>query len=567
MIRNIKINIKNKNCFLKLKKSQISIFIIIALMIIFLISFLIVSNNDSKKQNIQDSNIDNNLNNNPSLLPLKDTIDNCLKLELKKATIISGYRGGFIYDTSNSNNHEYYISGINLPRNLDYNFNLLQNFDLNKNYLSKNVLVYSQKSLYVPRLDSDYIINRGQVNQNIIYSKSIKDDYKNFIFFNILKCLNFDNYKNKGVNINYDNFIGKINTINFNSNYILVNNLDGDIGDIVKVNLGDKIYYGTISSVKNINNLTKITFPQNTLNDISSNNDFYKQYAINTKTKSKINITFEDEKIVAKLYFPINVKNKNSNKLEKYSSSSVSIDIRFKELLLLSNILLNKKNENRSTDLSKINTINRIITNNSALNKFNFSSLKFIKTPINNSAEHKVFVYSIIDDKSKILGNPFIFNFGYENHAPRINLTNLGSNILEENSILIFVSKNQQANIDLKPLTSDKETFDNWVSFYHPFTYSGPDAKFSVTSDGKVSFTGYQERRYSFPITVDDRESSRTRNFVFITGFPDNTNNRAAKSCLIYTSNGIDSIFPVEYDYKNKIFMVLIIIYIHISYH
>ncbi len=537
---------------MEFKKSQVSIFIIISLIIVILLSFLIGSDFSYKKSLVNTENIKLNFNKNSDLNSIKDKIDFCLERELRRGIIIAGYRGGFIYDSSGSNNHEYYSPGIILPSNIGYNVNLLRNLDINLNYLSSNVLVYSQESVYVPRLDDDFRINTDSGTKTI-YSKSIKDDLDDFVFFNFLSCLDLDEFRNYGFDINYDRYVGKIDSINLRNNIIYSKDLEGDEGDLVKLSFGGRIHYGVIKKGLSISSLTKVDFSMDPIDGTVSNEDLYNSYLINLKANSYVNTSFEDEKITAKLYFPITISIRNGSTI-KYSESSVVIENRFKELLLLANILMESKEKDRSLNLMDDDVLINIFKNSPALNGIDISTIQIIKTPINNSMDYKLFVYSLVDEKSKILGNSFIFNFAYENSAPRINFSNFGVEINEENSILMYVSKNQEFTLDLKPLTFDPQIFDNYVSFYHKYSYNGLDGKFSLDNSGIVNFIAYQEKRYSFPIIVDDGEAKRSINLVIITGFPDNKNNRIAKDCFRFENNEINDLFPIDEKYKNKLF-------------
>ena len=88
-------------------KTQISIFILVAIMIIFLFIFLINNNSSNNSKKIEENKNTVLEDSNSKLLNLKDSVDYCFEKQLRKAVIIAGTRGGFIYD-----NGEYYFSGV-----------------------------------------------------------------------------------------------------------------------------------------------------------------------------------------------------------------------------------------------------------------------------------------------------------------------------------------------------------------------------------------------------------------------------------------------------------------------
>ena len=529
--------------FLK-KKSQVTIFLIIAVIIIILFLFLINTNKFNKENTLETAKTNSNLEGNDKLLLIKQNIDSCFKRQLRRATIIAGLRGGYIY-----NSNEYYAPGILLKNS--YPNELLGNLKLNTNFLNGNVLMFSQVEPYTPRINSNYIIDNGTINTTI-YPKSIKEEFETFILNEFLTCINLESYKDLGYNISYIKFSGKIKEIKEEENKILFNDLAGEEGDKIQVIFEEKTLIGNLTKTLDSNNLTEVVFKDKILRGLSSNEDFLKLKGLNLNTSISVKVNFEDEKITSKINFPIKIS-KGDNSI-KYTSASEELNVRFKQLLMVIDKLLYAKYINKSLSLENQSHLNSIIDSDYLLKKFNFKRLKIYKTRLNDSKEEKEFVYSIIDNDSKILGSPFIFNFGYENSAPKIDLKKLGLDVLDDYSVLIIVSKNHPITFDLKNITSDKQVIDNYLSHYIAYNYDGPDCKFSINSDGIINFNGYQQKRYSFDISVTDNEATRTRTFVIVTGFPDNTNNSAATDCFSFKNYEIPGIFPIQNEYRNKLF-------------
>jgi len=170
---------------LKLKyfnKSQLAIFILIILMIIILFVFLISTNFDNKIEKIDSNKNKLTQDMDSKILSIKDTVDFCLKKELRTAAILSGSRGGYIFSREN----EFYFPGVNY-----YNYSFLRNQEINSNDIYQRVLIYKNLNrTYFPELDN--------ITSGSAYNHTIKEDFERYILDGFLTCLNLDEIKLRG---------------------------------------------------------------------------------------------------------------------------------------------------------------------------------------------------------------------------------------------------------------------------------------------------------------------------------------------------------------------------------
>jgi len=198
-------------------KSQISIFILTIIIVIFLFIFLFSSNFENKKTDLKKSKTQILSETNNKLFPLKDNVDYCLKRQVKKALIISGMHGGFIYDKG-----EYYSPSVILQDT--YHKKLVTNLDLNWNNLIEKVLIQSDYSVYVPNIN----------NNGTIYTHTIKEDYEKFILDEFLKCINLDKYKSAGYKIIQEEYVGNIKKT-IGPKKAEINKIIGKVNDKVRI--------------------------------------------------------------------------------------------------------------------------------------------------------------------------------------------------------------------------------------------------------------------------------------------------------------------------------------------
>jgi hypothetical protein len=524
---------------LQIKNSQISIFITISIIILFLFVFMIFYNFSDKKEPLNEDF----KNTDAQVSAIKEKIDYCLQRELRRALIIAGVRGGFIYDKG-----EYY-SPSSIPAGT-YNSEFISNMDLNWNYLQFSTLIHSQSDVFSPLLNDKLSINDSGVITEV-YTHSIKDDFEKFILDEFIKCESLDDIEELGFRAKYQIYSNDVEFYNPSTKVFVVKNFDVEVGEKVRISTTSLDLEGVVLSVSDEEVLVQGSFNQNLVleNDISS------IWVSKVNSNISLDVIFEDDKVNANLNFPLVFTNNLAD--FQYEDSFISIPVRFSKLLELSKHLLRNKYLDKEIDYFNESDLKRILEKNIYVKNGGLGNVGFEVTIVNDTQDYKQYVYSFIDYDSRVLGNPYVFSFGYVNKAPEIDPNRLSNLDLTEEGVLFIVSKNQKIDLDLKSLTSDEQIIDNDFSYYKDDSYEGLDASYSLSQEGLLSFVGRQERKFSFDITVTDKETTRIMPFIFLVGFPDNSDNSATASCLRFRNFGVDNFFPINYKFKDKIFTYL----------
>lgn len=510
-----------------MRKSQVSVFVLIALIIFILMGFLIFLDTSDNKETLPDIKKPNN-----DLIPLKENIDYCMQKQLRRALIIAGLKGGFIYEKGE------YLIPSSIPEGI-YDTDFISNMNLNWNNLLTKSLVHSQTEVYSPLLNDNLVLDDGRV----IYNHSIVEDFEDFMFVEFAKCVDLETYEEEGFDLEYDKFYGKVTGYTPANNLFRVETLEGDVGDEVFIDLVGKKLDGHIIEIYD-----DYAIVQADQSGFTVDFELTDIYVINRNNTVNIDVIFEEDSVSSRLEFPITLNN-NDNSIF-FDDSYVTVNVRFSTLLKLSEYLLNEKYNNKAIDLTNETQFSNLVSNFDYMTNTDLTDIRLYRTVLNESDEEKKYVYSFIDEESKIMGYPYIFSFGYENHAPKIDLAALGNPILTDVNAIFMISTDFPVSYNLKPLTSDKQFIDNYLSYYVENFYSAPDATFSISSDGILNFEGYQEKKYSFDVSVTDGEAIRTHTFVFLTGLLDNENNGAANGCLEFYHNDIPNLYPVNEEFR-----------------
>lgn len=517
-------------------KGQISVFIVMSIIILILFIFMIFYSFTKDKEPLnQDYK-----NHEAEIQVIKEKIDFCLQRELRRALIISGVRGGFIYDGG-----EYY-SPSSIPSNT-YNSEFISNMDLNWNYLQFNTLVHSQSDVFSPLIDSHLSINESGVITEI-YSHSIKEDFEKFILDEFIKCDGLKNLEDLGYSLSYDVYSNNVEFYNPSSKTFIVKNFDAKIGDKVRISTPNLNLEGIVLSNFDDSVVVKGLFTEN----LNLDYDLSSVWISNENSNISVEVIFEDDKVSANLNFPV-VFSSNENEF-LFDNSFVTVPVRFSKLIDLSKHLLRSKYLDKEIDYFNESELKRILQKHTYVKNGGLGNTRFEITVVNETDDYKQYVYSFIDYDNKILGNPYVFSFGYVNKAPEIDPNRLANLDITEEGVLFIVSKNQRIELDLKTLTSDEQVIDNDFSYYLADSYDGFDATYSLTENGLLTFLGKQEKKFSFDIGVTDREATRIMPFVFLVGFPDNSDNSATIGCLRFRNFGVDNFFPINSKFKDKIF-------------
>ena len=513
-------------------------------MIIFLIVFLVNTEVEDKinviEENKDMSSSSSNLDSN--FIGLKESVDSCLEKELKKSLIIAGARGGFIYD-----NGEYYFPGV-WPDNL-YSDNTIKNLGLTSSYLSKSTLVYSRgDNGFVPALDEK------EENPSKNFEYTIKDEIQRFVLNEFIKCIDMQSIRDRGYEVYYEEFSGRIVNKNLDES-LYVDGVIGKVNDTVKLDITSNEFYGKIVEVDTVLKRTKVNFSSSLTGVLIA---FENLSVVNMNSSTKLEIIFQDEAVIAKLNFPITISKGNFS--SSYQNSEVSVNVRIKQLLSLSKEFISYKYwYNHSLDVTDVNVLNSFINGEIGNGVPYFrdtenKNLYVIKTIFSNTDDYKAEVYTIVDYDSKIFGEPYIYNFGYENHAPVMDkaLLNgvLSSEEKEEFSFIVPLKSSITYN--LRDITKDPQFVDNnfWNSKYNKFyfkeqSYSSTDAKFNLYENGTMTFIAYTDKIFNYNVVVTDGETKSEYVFKFIVGFPNNIDNEDAMDCFKFIPFESD-FFPID---------------------
>ena len=524
---------------MKSSKGQISMFIIISVIVVFSMVFLVFMSNDLKKKEIsQGTGVDTQ----DRVLFIKEYVDSCMEKQLEKALIVSGLKGGFIYGVPNGTYRWSFIDPDPYPSYF------IGNVDLDWNSLKWNLVhareLWIQKT--VPYLAEDE--NRS------IYNETVKSHFERYFFEEFGKnCQhNIERIEDLGFDFVNKDFSGKLE-LGFPVSYsqVIIKELDGEVGDRIIFNLDNKTYTGTINETQGVRRFNVeldpgqiITPSGNSLDDVS---------VYNLNSTATVNVSFNKDETEVKFLYSIVLNGSRGDSVE-FVESVVSVPVRLRALKFLSEGLMVNKTNNRSINLSNSTQLNGILGNisKSGGRAFidNLSELTFKIHKINDSPEYKEYVYYFFDDGSKILGNPYVYRFGYQNHAPIFNLSVLCTAIVDDRCILAYTSDSGWSNstIDFKA-RMDPEITDCSSGDCSDVRYIDldPDDTFTLLPNGTYSFKVVKEGISSYDIQLSDGEAYTTQTVFFIAGTPRNRGNNDVADCLRFYSYDKPG-FPIDVD-------------------
>ena len=532
---------------MKSSKGQISIFIIISVIIISAMVFLVFMSNDSKKEEIsRGTDVDTQ----ERVLFIKQYVDSCMEKQLEKALIVSGLKGGFIYGVSNGTYRRSFI----YPE--PYPFHFIENIGLHPVPLGWN-LVHARElwiGFTVPYLTAE------NVNKSI-YNETVKSHFERYLFEEFGKnCQhNIESIEHLGFDFVNKDFSGKLESgLPRGDSQVIVKDLDGEVGDRVMFKLDDETYTGTINETR----AGRIYMVKLDRELMTSNIDISEITVFNLNSTATVNVSFNKDETEMKFLYPI-LLNDSSRDSVVFVESVVSVPVRFGALRFLSQGLMDKKMDNRSINLSNSTQLNNILRSISKVRAFidNLSELTFKIHKINDSPEYKEYVYYFFDNGSKILGNPYVYRFGYRNHAPSFNLSVLCVNDnIEDECILAYVADNgswwnSTINISAR---MDPEVMDCRPKGYYSSEDSGdcgdvryvdlkPADIFNLSTQGNYTFKAELEGKYPFEIQLTDGEAYTIREVYFIVGTPANFNNNDVLDCIKFYNYEKPG-FPIESD-------------------
>ncbi len=525
---------------MKSKKSQIAIFIIVSILIILLIIFLFKLYYGNRTDEVVSEEI---IDGGPEVSSIKSVVDECLGKQLKRATIISGLRGGFIYDDG-----EYFLGGA-IPDE-SYSSRMISNLGLNWNNLQSKVLVHSQAAVFQPGFFEDV-----KYNDDLFYEHSISSDMSQYMTIEFMKCLDFSDFEKKGFNLTYVDYLGEITGYNMiDSGRLEVSDFDAEVGDKVHIYVLDDVLQGHVDEVIVGGDKYVLKFDDLSLLSLQGAETIKNLDVLNYDKRLNLSLDFSDDDIVAKIIYEINIKT-NDNRKMSFKESTVNLNVRYKGLMEIAKVLMNykygvKKDVDYTDENVLISVLNDYAKGSEYFKYLENKDFKVKKRILKDEQEHKQFVYSIIDDNSKILGFPFVLNFAYENIAPKIeaNFMTGGFNFDENNNVIyLFAKPDEEVSYDLRKFFDEFQYKDYYTFYFIEQNYDGSDSKFVLSEEGNLKFTAYQDKVYTFDIEVTDGEASRNYVIYFVTGLPNNFNNEDASRCIKFSNNeDSEKKYPVE---------------------
>ena len=535
---------------MKSSKGQISMFIIISVIIISAMVFLVFMSNDSKKEEIsRGTDVDTQ----ERVLFIKQYVDSCMEKQLEKALIVSGLKGGFIYGVPDGIYRWSFID----PDPYPYHF--IGNVDLDWNSLGWN-LVHARElriGITVPSLPEN--VDRS------IYNESVKSHFERYLFEEFGKnCQhNMESIEKLGFDFVNKDFSGKLGGLPIlDSSQVIVKDLDGEVGDRVMFKLDSKTYTGVINDIQGFKNFNVVLDSGQRITPFNQQMNLVSVYNLNST--ATVNVSFNKDETEMKFLYPI-LLNDSSRDSVVFVESVVSVPVRFRALRFLSEGLMNEKMDNRSINLSNSIQLNNILRDINKRSAFldDLSELTFKIHKINDSPEYKEYVYYFFDNGSKILGNPYVYRFGYRNHAPSFNLSVLCVNDnIEDECILAYVAdnrswRNSTINISAR---MDPEVMDCRPKGYYSSADPGdcgdvryvdldPSDIFTLSTQGNYTFKAELDGKYPFDIQLTDGEAYTIQKVFFVVGTPANFNNNDVTDCIKFNNSDKPG-FPIDALFK-----------------
>lgn len=545
------------------KNGQIGIFLIIAVISLILISTLVLRNSNENSKDIEEA-LSSISNPNDYSLFFKERVETCLENQVRKGLIVLGLKGGVIYT-----NDELYTYA-KIPDS--YSRNYLSSLDLNLNVLEE-VLVSSRELTKLVHLTNptaysnvSYPKEDGSVGYANFYDFSIKEQLDKYLIEEFsANCLDFTEFENLGFEFEIADYVGELGdsyNLTFQQNFndftgldkFFIYDINANDGDRLNLRIGSNSYLGTYQN-SDLGSIIYLDEPLVSLSEIDRSeariyniNDLFNistLFISDNYDSSKSNT-----KVLLNLGFDFSY---NSKKIE-VSNFLIEMPINFESLYKRVEQFVNSY-----TDLSRVgrsSIFNETYFKDVFL--FDEDNISLIIQVVNDSPEYKNYVFSFLDNTNKIANQPYIIRVGYENHGPDIFLENEigtsselsdGVQELPNGGFFAYVSANNTVIINLA--ASDREIWDNYgLSYFIEDSYDGFDAKYDISSKGVITFNAYINKRFVIPISATDGDAITTRNLVIIAGFPDNTNNKMASSCIEFENFGTYD-FPINPEFKN----------------
>lgn len=533
-------------------KSQLSIFILLAVFVIILIAFLLAMTLEDEQRDISNT-LENDAGQSDAYESLKEEVDFCLLRSLRKATIISGYLGGYIYtDSLNTGENERYSDSVSFDQY--YTGNFLEDLNINSGYLFGNTLYYHTYDVHSPPFDEGSVIKNS--DDETTYGRGIEDDYQRYIREEFSSCIDFSKYEDAGFSINNLDISGEYSGYE-NSQEARISNFDAELGDTISMRVGSKRYEGEVKEDIS-EDVFKVDFGED-LFPVTGTIDSI----TNEDLAIDIDVSFQEESVSAELHFPVSLSDNEDQEISSITSSE-TLNVRFLKLQDTMEVLLQEKKENKSMDYSDESVVEDVLNEHS--NYFSSLSepgLKFHKSTIEDTPEYKQYIYTLSDSQQRIQNQEYVFNVAYQNHVPILDLSEIGCVNIDSsyevgedstNSCVLIVPPDTTIDKDLAEVVTDKQNIDSFQTRFAEQRESS-NIFFEITSDGELSFRSSEQGVYEREIELSDGEAKREYQFEFVVGAPGNENNEDAKGCISFKNSHQQSEqFPINNDLENAKF-------------
>ena len=389
-----------------MKKSQLSIFIVFA--VIFMAGSFFVyqlkEENRAKSPSLDSSDFNQRYN-----IVLK-RFESCLEKHTINSLVSLGYGGGFIYNTTNDNNLEKYLVTKQNPQL--YDFKRLE--QINDLILIPRFLVHIQRDLFFPKIDSSLIFNYDNENTTI-YNKSIKDEIKRYLNLNYLNCIS-------SKELEKDLF------------YTL--KIDSNILEILDFKRDENFYYVQTEKIQNIESLVlNLNSPISPVNKTEELDNFFlvfnreevdkflledqsllESYIVDESKKIDFEVDFSNNLVLVSTKSNFEITDEITGSKKEINKISFKINLPILEYVNIIQKFLKIRMVDKSSSLEDETILRSILKNYE--NKDDIELLKSIVKTDNNSSIYKI--YSLKDNRHKLLDSSYIFNGIYFNSAPFI---------------------------------------------------------------------------------------------------------------------------------------------------
>jgi len=269
-------------------------------------------------------------------------------------------------------------------------------------------------------------------------------------------------------------------------------------------------------------------------------------YKIKTEEKPNITVNFYPERVKVSLFYPIKLF-KNGQESDFYKTTLVKYNS-LEKLTYIATYFINSMYENTSANYSKV--MNESISFY-GLNPKNFVFKRVVKL---NLPYKKVYTYVLKDSNSRIKNYPYVFEFGYIDNAPFLDLSpKAGAPFMVSpffnDTYYTYLSVGTVFKIDLHKYLHDNNYYDDvFNKHFFSVDQDTSEYEFKLEQNGSLIFIPKTNNFYSFKITATDGVCTRDYILQFITPVFKNKNNEKTGN-YVYATALERKGFPIDDKY------------------